>query len=126
VGPGGNGGPPQPTYLSKTISQMGFSDTKLALVTEKVRNLTVKDLQDLASRFLGQPVTNDIVLGLQAVDLKGIEDLFVDQRARALQLIATSAGPGGPVVEAPGGNACCSCTPCCSCCAAAEVNPFNE
>jgi hypothetical protein len=122
-GPGGEAGA-APAYLSKTIAQMGFPDNKLALVTDTVRSITVQDLNDLATRVSGRPIQNPKVLALKAVDLKGIEDLFVDMRARSLLTIAGAAGPGGSI-EAPGG-ACCTCTPCCSCCAAVETNPFNE
>jgi len=99
------------------------------LVTDQVRNLTIQDLEDLAASLFGQPVGNPKIPQIRAVDLKGIEDLFVDFRARALQNLAGIAGPGGVVAGpggpsgAPGGT---TCTPCSCCTAAVELDPFRE
>lgn len=114
----GSGASPRTTSLA----QLNFSPPKLALVTETVRNLTLQDLDDLASYVRGVPVVNQTVKKLQAVDLKGLEDLFGDQRARVLQGLASS-GPGGTVGQgdAPSG---CTCTPCCST-AVVEIDPFD-
>jgi hypothetical protein len=109
---------------------MGFDPAQLALVTDQVRNLSIQDLEDLASSFFGQPVSNPKIPQIRAVDLKGLEDLFVDKRAKALLSIAGTAGPGGVVTgpggpggPAPGGT---TCTPCCCCTAAVELDPFSE
>jgi hypothetical protein len=117
--PGGGG----PSRATTTLSQLNFPPTRLALTTEKVRNLTLKDLDDLVVYVKGQAVDNPAVAALQATDLKSLDDLFGDQRARALQMIA-SAGPGGPVNAADAPSGCC-CTPCC-CTAAVEIDPFQD
>lgn len=118
--PGSGGG----SRATTTLSQVpGFSPARLALATEKVRRITLKDLDELALYVTGQHVDNAVVQTLEAVDLKSLDDLFGEQRARTLQRIANT-GPGGDINAEDAPSGCCT-TPCC-CTAAVEINPFDE
>jgi hypothetical protein len=113
----------------KRITEMGFDKGLLEQVPEKVRGLTVHDLEDLASKMAGLPVKNPAVDSLSIHDLQGIEALFAAQKTRGLATVAAKLGDRATLEGIGRGAAdvdvsCCCCTPCC-CCAAAETSPFE-
>jgi hypothetical protein len=113
------------------IRELGAENLKKA--TPKVKQLQVKDLEDLARRFQGVEVENSKLDKLQVQDFKSLEDVFQGYKQRQLQ-VALKAKPAKAPVKGGGNgggggaggcgiNVCCCCTPCC-CCAAASVDPF--
>jgi hypothetical protein len=105
-------------------------------VNPRVLDLSVKDLQDLASQISGVESNNPRVRNLNAQDLQDIEAVFYEAKIKAIQ----TQGSGTPFEYRPepgelgaegeveaqffDGWSCCCCTPCCSC-AAADVDPFD-
>lgn len=111
------------------VAEMGFPADKLAKASDKVKNLTVKDLRDMDKVFSsGELVKNAAVQNLSQQDLKTLEDLFGTYRQQVLNAFANKPSLGASFsakgdLEAEWSVSCCSCTPCC-CCAAAETDPF--
>jgi hypothetical protein len=113
------------------IKELGAANLKMA--TPKVKQLQVKDLEDLARRFHGVEVENSKLDKLQFDDFKSIEDVFQGYKHKALEDAARARPAKAPVKPTGDGggssagscgvNVCCCCTPCC-CCAAAAVDPF--
>jgi hypothetical protein len=105
----------------KDIEDLGSENVQKA--TPKVRELRVKDLNDLARRLQGVDVRNPNIDDLGVEDYQSIEEVFQGYKRQLLE----RAQRGEQVV--PGEEeifdnwSCCCCTPCC-CCAAAEVDPF--
>jgi hypothetical protein len=112
------------------VSQMGFPADVLRKATPKVRELTVRDLNDLASAMAGLEIYNPKVKKLQIDDLNSLEEVFKGSKDKALGRLE-SVGRSRANLETLAAEAvgvdvsCCCCTPCC-CCAATEVNPFAE
>jgi hypothetical protein len=113
------------------IKELGAANLKKA--TPKVKQLQVKDLEDLARRFHGVELENTKLDKLQFEDFKSLEDVFQGYKHKALEDAARARPARAPVKSTNGGggssagscgvNVCCCCTPCC-CCAAAAVDPF--
>ncbi len=115
------------------IKELGAANLKMA--TPKVKQLQVKDLEDLARRFHGVDVENSKLDKLQFADFQSLENVFQGYKHKALEDAARARPAKAPVKSGNGGgggcgtagscgvNVCCCCTPCC-CCAAAAVDPF--
>jgi hypothetical protein len=114
------------------IKELGADNLRKA--TPKVKQLQVKDLEDLARRFHGVDVENSKIDKLQLEDFKSLEDVFQGYKHKALEQASRAKPARAPVKSTNGGggtggaggcgvNVCCCCTPCC-CCAAAAVDPF--
>jgi hypothetical protein len=105
----------------KEIEDLG--EDALRRATPKVRELRVKDLNDLARRLQGVDVMNPSLDDLQIEDLRSLEDAFQGYKQSLLEQAERGE------VKIPGEEeifdnwSCCCCTPCC-CCAAADVDPF--
>jgi hypothetical protein len=114
------------------IKELGAANLKRA--TPKVKQLQVKDLEDLARRFHGVEVENSKIDKLELEDFKSLEDVFQGYKHKALEQASRAKPARAPVKSTNGGgtggaggcgvNVCCCCTPCC-CCAAAAVDPFE-
>lgn len=119
-----------PVDTRQKISQMGFSRDKLAKVPDKVKNLTVADLNDMAKMFGGEGrVRNPRIQSLSAEDLKSIDDLFGEYRNEVLSTFSDKPDLGAGFsatgeLEAEWSIGSCCCSPCC-CCAATEIDPFE-
>lgn len=111
------------------VADMGFPKEKLAKASDRVKNMTVKDLRDMDKIFTaGAPVKNATVQNLNAEDLKSLEDLFGTYRQQVIQSFANKPSLGASFsakgeLEAEWSVGSCCCSPCC-CCAAAETDPF--
>lgn len=106
---------------STTISEMGFAKRDLEQVPDRVRDLSVNDLEDFAKRMAGLPTRNPVVEKLSVEDIQGIEFLFAQEKNAILARVATQ---GATLAAAASVDvSCCCCTPCC-CCAATETQPF--
>jgi hypothetical protein len=114
------------------IKELGADNLKKA--TPKVKQLQVKDLEELARRFQGVDVQNSKLDKLELDDFKSLEDVFQGYKHKALEQASRAKPARAPVKSTNGGggtggaggcgvNVCCCCTPCC-CCAAAAVDPF--
>ena len=111
------------------IKELGAENLRKA--TPKVKQLQVKDLEDLARRFHGVEVENSKIDKLELEDFRSLEDVFQGYKQKALQQASRAKPAAAPVKTTDGGggaggcgvNVCCCCTPCC-CCAAAAVDPF--
>lgn len=117
-----NGSADAPGRKIKEIKDLGKARDK---ANPKVRELSVKDLRDLESKFQGRDPKNSRVDALEIDDLNNLEEVFRDYKNAAFQRARAEGLPGVPTAEDPEDwtVSCCSCTPCC-CCAAAEVDPF--
>jgi hypothetical protein len=116
------------------IKELGADNLKKA--TPKVKQLQVKDLEDLERRFHGVEVENSKIDKLDLEDFKSLESVFQGYKQKALDQAGRAKPARAPVKSTNGGgstggaggcgvNVCCCCTPCC-CCAAAAVDPFAE
>lgn len=106
---------------SVTIAEMGFAKVDLEQVPEKVRYLTVNDLEDFAKRMSGLPTQNSTVAKLSIEDIQGIEYLFAQEKSAILTRVAAQGAT--LAADTSVDVSCCCCTPCC-CCAATETHPF--
>ena len=108
------------------VADLGFTPKLVDEVPEKVRSLTVRDLNDFARRMSGQPIENKVVLSLTVQEIKGIETIFGQYREQALDVLArTKVESLGTAAGLEISVSCCCCTPCCCCCAAVDVDPFE-
>jgi len=92
--------------------------------SERVRDLSVRDLEDLALRLQGVPTHNPRVEEITYEDLQNLEELFQgykNAKIESLQRVSRLAEVAE--LEKICDYTCCCCTPCC-CCAAADVEPF--
>ena len=95
-------------------------------VTDRVKELTVEDLNQLATFATAGGATPPNLADLDADDLRSLEDAFHQARLQASDQLGTKLDPSSvaPEDEEIFDNwSCCCCTPCC-CCAAADVDPF--
>jgi hypothetical protein len=95
--------------------------------TERVQELTVDDLNQLAqvANQSARPTGN--VAELTSEDLRSLDNAFHEARLQAADLLARRLGGEGLSEEEEeifNNWSCCCCTPCC-CCAAADVDPFE-
>jgi len=96
-----------------------------ATATEKVAELTVRDLDDLAVKLAGVPTFNPTIDELNIEDLRSLEELFQSYRQAKLERLQGIETVGSmEAIEDWCEYSCCCCTPCC-CCAAADVNPIE-
>lgn len=100
----------------RTIAEMNLVDRSVLERAPKVRDLTVNDLNDLASEFMGIPSNNERVASLTLEDIQDLEGVFFQFKVSALRDVATSADDLAAVDVS-----CCCCTPCC-CCAATDMS----
>jgi hypothetical protein len=108
--------------LKLRIVDMGFPEEVKRRITPEIADLTVRDLNDLASAFAGLEVHNPKVVRLRAEDIRSIDEVFADFKANAVSRLSQDAFAVGEVsVEV---SCCCCCPCCCCCCAAADVDPF--
>lgn len=92
--------------------------------SRRVNSLTVRDLEDLALKLQGVPVTNPKVERLNYEDLETLEELFQGYKSAKINALAQVESLGAVVeLQKICEYTCCCCTPCC-CCAAADVEPF--
>lgn len=96
-----------------TVTELNLVDPAALAEMPKIAALTVTDLEDLASEFSGLDSGNQKVKDLTVEDIQDLEGVFFQFRAGALQKAA--AGAEG---ELEWSISCCSCTPCCCCAAA--------
>jgi hypothetical protein len=95
--------------------------------TPRVQELTVDDLNKLASVASGAAAPSGNLAALDADDIRSLDDTFHEARLQAADLLARRLKQGAGVAEDEeflDGWSCCCCTPCC-CCAAADVDPFE-
>lgn len=108
--------------LKLRIVDMGFPEEVKRKITPEIADLTVRDLNDLASAFAGLEVHNPKVVRLRAKDIRSIDEVFADYKANAVSRLSEDAFAVGDLsVEI---SCCCCCPCCCCCCAAADVHPF--
>ena len=103
------------------ITDLG--DEALRRATPKVRELQVKDLNDLARRVQGVDVINPKLDDLKIEDIKSLESAFSEYKANKLKKVERGEEKIPGEEEIFDDWSCCCCTPCC-CCAAADVDPF--
>jgi len=113
---------PTKSVLLRKVSQLKLDPNVLRLASDKVRELTVKDLNDLASEFSGVATENSRLQGLSLDDIRNIEEVFTEFKLDSVErMINEGLRPGADLASVD--VSCCCCTPCC-CCAAAETDPF--
>lgn len=111
---------PVKVELTRKIEQMNLGPG-LRAANATVRELTVKDLNDLAASFAGVKVENERVNSLSTEDVRNIEEVFLDFKLSVGERISgASVGDLAASVDV----SCCCCTPCC-CCAAAVTEPVS-
>lgn len=104
--------------LLQKVGELNLGREAVSRANSQVRELTVKDLNDLASEFAGVPTYNKKVAELSFDDLRNIEEVFTDFKLD----IAERASLDREFDLAAVDVSCCCCTPCC-CCAASVVEP---
>ena len=92
--------------------------------SDRVRELTVRDLEDLALKLQGVPTHNPNVDDITYEDLESLEELFQGYKGAKIERLSR-VNRLAEVTELQQicDYTCCCCTPCC-CCAAADVEPF--
>jgi hypothetical protein len=100
-----------------------LGDENLRKATPKVRELRVKDLNDLARKLHGLDVRNPTVDDLSVEDYRSIEEVFQGYKQQLLERAERGENVVPGEEEIFDNWSCCCCTPCC-CCAAADVDPF--
>jgi len=104
---------------TRTIKDLGLVQPELLERTPKIAELTVHDLNDLASEFSGVPTSNRRVAELSLEDIQDIESVFYEFKVGAgRELIKQGKTPGA---ASSVDVSCCCCTPCC-CCAATDMS----
>lgn len=112
---GGASNPRKVAGLRK-ISDLKLVDRDILARTPGIADLTVHDLEDLASEFSGIPTSNARVSDLSIQDIQDIEAVFTDFKLSAgREMLAERAAATSVDVS------CCCCTPCC-CCAATDMS----
>lgn len=93
--------------------------------TERVQELTIEDLEQLAQVADGSATATAKLQELDAEDLRSLDEAFHQAKLQAADNLAGALqGEGVADQEIFDGWSCCCCTPCC-CCAAADVDPFE-
>jgi hypothetical protein len=103
----------------QTVAEMNLVKPEVLDQLPKIRNLTVRDLNDLASSFSGIPTNNPNIAELTLEDLKDIEDVFFEYKLAVGRDMERPIGSGGVEAAGVSVSSCCS-TPC-SCCAAVDT-----
>jgi hypothetical protein len=103
---------------TRTVAELNLVDPAVLERTPNIRDLTVRDLNDLAAEFAGVPTSNQRVAQLSLEDISDLEGVFYEFKVAAGRDIARTG------VEAAATSvdiSCCCCTPCC-CCAATDLS----
>jgi hypothetical protein len=101
----------------RTVRDLNLVEPEVLERLPVVADLTVADLNDLASEFSGVPSNNPKVAELSLEDVRDIETVFFDFKVAAGRDLARRGGMSG---LASVDVSCCCCTPCC-CCAATDM-----
>lgn len=101
----------------RTVAELNLVEPSVLRKSPKIAELTVHDLNDLASEFSGVPTRNERVAELSLEDIQDIEGVFFDFKVAAGRDLARSGIDGLKSVDV----SCCCCTPCC-CCAATDTS----
>lgn len=126
------GGGEQPRFANATRAVQMQTVGDIADIPEEARDgasrrvnsLTVRDLEDLALKLQGVPITNPKVERLNFEDLESLEELFQGYKTAKINALSQVESLGAVVeLEKICDYTCCCCTPCC-CCAATDVEPF--
>ncbi|MEU8385593.1 hypothetical protein [Streptosporangium sp. NPDC048865] len=103
----------QKTEQTRTVADLGLATPEQLERLPNIRDLTVRDLNDLAAEFSGIPTENRRVAALSVDDLQDLEGVFFEfKRSVGSDLVNRRATVSSVDVS------CCCCTPCCSCAAA--------
>jgi hypothetical protein len=100
----------------RTIRDLKLVQPDVLERVPQVADLTVADLEDLASEFSGVPSNNPKVAELSIDDIQEIEAVFFDFKVAAGKDLARAGREQLTSVDV----SCCCCTPCC-CCAATDM-----
>ncbi|WP_433252693.1 hypothetical protein ACQPYK_08270 [Streptosporangium sp. CA-135522] len=103
----------------RTVSDLGLVTPERLQQLPRIRDLTVHDLNDLASEFSGIATGNDRVSSLSLDDLQDLEGVFFEFKRNVGSGLVRRNGNIRSVDVS-----CCCCTPCCSC-AAADMSPVS-
>jgi len=111
-------GAPNPVKEQKlrTVRDLNLVQPDVLERVPQVADLTVADLEDLASEFNGVPSYNPKVAELSIEDIQEIEAVFYDFKVAAAKDLARGGREQLTAVDV----SCCCCTPCC-CCAATDM-----
>jgi hypothetical protein len=101
----------------RTVAELDLVPPEVLEKTPKIRDLTVRDLNDLAAEFAGVPTHNATVSELTLEDIQDIEGVFYDFKVAAGRDLARVGTDQLASVDV----SCCCCTPCC-CCAATDMS----
>lgn len=107
---------PTQADLLRTVEELNIVDPEVLRSMPKVAQLTVKDLNDLASEFNGIPTGNPKIKEFTLEDLQDLEGVFFEYKVAVMRQVQPGQGIAGEEWRV----SCCCCTPCC-CCAAADV-----
>jgi hypothetical protein len=120
--------PPRAGVKTK-VKQLDLPANLASKASKRVQELTVGDLNDLASQASGLSVENTSLQGLTEEDIRSLEEVFQGAKLAAAGQVAgrpgLTGGDEGLEGEIFDNWSCCCCTPCC-CCAAADIDPFAE
>jgi hypothetical protein len=100
----------------RTVREMSLVTPDVLERLPQVAELTVQDLEDLASEFSGVPSNNPKIAELSLEDIQDIEGVFYDFKVAAGRDLAQLGKGELAAVDV----SCCCCTPCC-CCAATDM-----
>jgi hypothetical protein len=93
-----------------------------------VQELTIADLNTLASVASGAETAEGKLADLDADDLRSLDEAFHQAKLQAADMLARRLKRGANLTDEDqelfDNWSCCCCTPCC-CCAAADVDPFE-
>jgi hypothetical protein len=93
---------------------------------DHIRDLTVRDLDDLAQKLMGVPTFNPNIDDVSIEDLGKLEELFKGYKDLKLDNLSGVESVGAiEDLEKLCDESCCCCTPCC-CCAAVDVHPIEH
>ncbi|HEY0640450.1 MAG TPA: hypothetical protein VGD67_22705 [Pseudonocardiaceae bacterium] len=101
----------------RTVAELDLVPDEVLAKSPRVRDLTVRDLNDLAAEFAGVPTNNPRVSELTLEDIQDIEGVFYDFKVAAGRDLARLGTDQLASVDV----SCCCCTPCC-CCAATDTS----
>jgi uncharacterized protein with von Willebrand factor type A (vWA) domain len=94
----------------------------------RVQELTIADLNTLASVASGAETAEGKLADLDADDLRSLDEAFHQAKLQAADMLARRLKRGANLTDEDqelfDNWSCCCCTPCC-CCAAADVDPFE-
>lgn len=103
----------------RTIAQLNLVDASVLERTPKIRDLTVRDLNDLAAEFTGIDTNNPRVSDLTLQDIQDIEGVFFEFKLAQGREIGAR---GLEELAAVDIDISCTCTTPCCCCAATDMS----